>query len=132
MAILNLRAFGPAGAPPVLAVHGITGHGGRFARLAGEGLPDRRLVAVDLRGHGRSPWTPPWTVDQHVRDLLDTLDAQGLAQVDAIGHSYGGLISTYLAAAAPERVRRVVLIDPAMSLDPNEAMEAAEEARTQP
>jgi lipase len=132
MATLNTHVSGPQDAPAVLAIHGITGHGGRFTRLAREGLPDRRLVAVDLRGHGRSLWTPPWTVDQHVRDLIDTLDAAGLERVDVAGHSYGGLISTHLAAAAPARVRRVVLIDPAMSLDPDAMLEAAEEARVQP
>src|SRR5690242_5407196 len=51
MATLNVHLFGPADAPAVLAIHGITGHGGRFARTAREGLPERRVVAVDLRGH---------------------------------------------------------------------------------
>jgi lipase len=87
------------------------------------------VLAVDLRGHGHSPWDPPWSVDQHVRDLADTLDAYGAAHAPVIGHSYGGLLGAELAARAPERVERLALLDPAMQLDPAKARDLAEEAR---
>ncbi|HEY0814153.1 MAG TPA: alpha/beta hydrolase [Pseudonocardia sp.] len=124
MSALNLHVFGPENGRPVLALHGVTGHALRFAVLA-EQLPELRLFSVDLRGHGRSPWTPPWGLEQHVADMLDVLDAQGLARVPVVGHSFGGAIAVHLARTAPERVERLVLIDPALGLDAQDMLETA-------
>ena len=54
MAVLHTHTFGDAQGAPLLAVHGITAHGGRFRRLAEEAWPERRTIAPDLRGHGGS------------------------------------------------------------------------------
>jgi lipase len=99
-----------------LAIHGVTAHGERYRRLAQEAFPERRWLAVDLRGHGRSTWDAPWTVERHVADLLETLDAEGAERVVVIGHSYGGMIGLHLLATAPERVSRLALLDPAIEL----------------
>lgn len=123
---LHVTEFGPADGPPVLALHGVTGHSRRWQVLA-EALPALRLVAVDLRGHGHSPWAPPWHLEQHVADALAVLDRLGLDRVDVAGHSFGGAIAVHLARTAPERVRRLVLLDPAIGLDPQEMLENAEE-----
>jgi lipase len=102
---------GPAN-PPLLAVHGVTGHARRWERLATGAWPHRQVVAVDLRGHGFSTWEPPWSLGQAVDDLLDTLDHLGLDVVDLVGHSYGGALGVHLLARAPDRLRRLVLLDP--------------------
>src|SRR6188508_369352 len=100
MAVLHVHEFGDPDGEVVLAVHGITAHGRRFRRLAEEAWPRRRTIAVDLRGHGRSPYDGPWSVPRHVADLGDTLDALGVVgPVDVVGHSYGGLIGLALLAA---------------------------------
>jgi lipase len=116
MAVLNLHRYGAPDGPPTLAIHGVTAHGERYRRLAQEGFPERRWLAVDLRGHGRSTWDGPWTVERHVADLIETLDAEGVEHVDVIGHSYGGMIALHLLATAPERVTRLALLDPAIEL----------------
>lgn len=121
---LNVVELGQPGGRPVLALHGITGHALRWRGLAAE-LPDVRLLAVDLRGHGHSPWAPPWHVEQHVADALAVLDEHGLDRVPVIGHSFGGTIAVHLARAAPERVARLVLLDPALGLDPQAMLTAA-------
>jgi lipase len=97
---------------PLLAVHGVTGHARRWERLATQAWPHRQVVAVDLRGHGFSTWEPPWSIGQAVEDLLDTLDHLGLHVVDLVGHSYGGALGIHLLARAPDRLRRLVLLDP--------------------
>jgi lipase len=74
------------------------------------------MIAVDLRGHGRSAWEPPWTIDAHVSDLVETLDALDLARADWVGHSFGGRLVVELAARHPDRVRKMVLLDPAIQL----------------
>ena len=116
MAVLNLHHYGSPDGAPTLAIHGVTAHGQRYRRLAQEGFPERRWLAVDLRGHGRSTWDGPWTVERHVADLLETLDAEGVERVEVIGHSYGGMIALHLLATAPERVTRLALLDPAIEL----------------
>jgi lipase len=113
---------------PVLALHGVTGHGRRWTPLSAA-LPGVRLLGVDLRGHGRSPWAPPWHLEQHVADVLATLDALGLDRLPVLGHSFGGAIAVHLARTAPERVERLVLLDPALGLDAQDMLETAEETR---
>ncbi|MET0145245.1 MAG: alpha/beta hydrolase [Ilumatobacteraceae bacterium] len=125
MSTLHRYELGDPAGPPLLAVHGITAHGLRFRRLAEECWPTRRTVAVDLRGHGRSTSDGPWSIQQHVTDLLDTLDALALDRVDVVGHSYGGNIGVQLLATAPQRVRRLVLLDPALAQPGSSASEAA-------
>lgn len=126
--ILNAHAWGDPAAPAVVCLHGVTGHGERFRALAGR-LHGRRVVGLDLRGHGRSGWEPPWSVDAHVADLLETADALGLERVPWIGHSFGGLLVAELAARAPERIERAVLLDPALHIDPAVAATQADGAR---
>jgi lipase len=121
--------FGAADGAPLLALHGVTGHGLRFQRLAEEGVPERRWIAPDLRGHGRSSWEPPWNAERLVTDLVEVLDAEGLERTDVIGHSYGGLLATRLVERIPGRIGRVVLLDPAIAIPADDAVEAAEDTR---
>lgn len=116
----------------MLAVHGVYGHGGRWRELAAGYLADFCVYAPDLRGQGRSPWSPPWTVAHHVADVLATMDELGLAQVDAIGFSFGAVVLLHLADTAPERVRRLVLLDPAVGLDADAAARSAATALAAP
>src|SRR5699024_5040362 len=101
-------------------------HGGRFQRLARTGLPGVGVVAPDLRGHGRSPWTPPWTIDAHVDDLTALLTARADEPVVLLGHSFGGTLAVHLARRMPEAVHAVVLLDPAVGLDPRRARDVAD------
>lgn len=127
---LHVHKWGPRDAPAVLVVHGVTNTGARYRRLAQEWLSSVRVLAPDLRGHARSTWDPPWTLERHVGDLLETLDAAGVGRAVVAGHSFGGLVAMHLAATAPDRVASLVLLDPAGALDPARAAREAEAART--
>jgi lipase len=116
----------------VLVLHGVYGHGGRWRELAAAHLADFHVYAPDLRGQGRSPWSPPWTLEHHVADVLATMDAIGLEQVDVLGFSFGAVVASHLAAKAPERVRRLVLLDPAVGLDADAAGRSAATALAAP
>jgi lipase len=76
-----------------------------------------------------SDWEPPWNLGAHTGDLVDTLDALHLGRVDVVGHSFGGRLALELAARRPERVDRLVLLDPAVWVPPPVALERAEWAR---
>jgi len=126
--MLDTFEWGEPDGTPVVCLHGVTGHGGRFARLAGR-LPGRRVLGLTYRGHGHSPWEPPWTVAQHLVDIRETVAAEGIERAVFVGHSFGGLLVTELAAVAPELVERAVLLDPALHIDPEVALERAELTR---
>ena len=118
--------WGDSSLPPLVCLHGVTSHGRHFEQLA-ERLADRfHVVALDLRGHAGSPWEPPWNLEQHVADVLAAAPP-GLAAW--LGHSFGGRIAYETAAAAPDRVERLVLLDPAILLPPQLGIAAAENAR---
>ena len=86
-------------------------------------------MAVDLRGHGHSEWEPPWDLATHVDDLLETADSLGIDRAAWMGHSFGGRLTIEVAARAPERVERAVLLDPAVWVPPPTALERAEQER---
>ena len=123
---LAVRQWGEPGLPALVCLHGVTSHARHFAQL-GTRLSDRyHVVALDLRGHGDSGWEPPWHLEQHVEDVLESAPAGCCAW---LGHSFGGRIAYEVAAAAPERVERLVLLDPAIRIPPHVALAAAENAR---
>ena len=111
--------------PRVVCLHGVRNHGRHFAPLAAE-LSGHHVVAVDLLGHGHSPWTPPWDIGAHVDAIVETVGARESALV---GHSFGGRLAFELAARAPKLVPKLVLIDPAILLPGKVALAAAENAR---
>ncbi len=123
---LNVHIYGPDDGPEILAVHGMTGHGARWRHLADNHLPDTRVLAPDLIGHGRSPWTPPWDIDAQVDSLASLLSSRAHGPVLVLGHSYGGAIAIHLAVRYPELVRSLVLLDPAIALDASDLLEVAE------
>ncbi|MGH3104380.1 MAG: alpha/beta fold hydrolase [Gaiellaceae bacterium] len=127
---LHVHEWGDPGAPPLVCLHGVRGHGRVFRKLAEERLAARfRVVAFDLRGHGRSDDDPPWDLGAHLEDLEDTADAHGLARAVWLGHSFGGRLVMELVARAPERVERAVLLDPAIWAPPQTGRERAEGER---
>lgn len=110
----------------MLALHGIEAHGVRYVGLATY-LDGFQIVAPDLRGHGRSPRTGPFTLAQHVDDLMPLVAELG-PETTVLGHSYGGLIAWEIARAAPDAIKRLVLVDPAMTIDVDFARDRAAEA----
>ena len=128
--LLQLHEWGDRDAPHMVCVHGVNAHGRRFRRLAEERLSRRfHVLAPDLRGHGGSEWEPPWTIATHAHDLLETLDDAGVRTATWVGHSFGGRLVLELGALAPERIERVVLLDPAIQLLPHVGFDFAERER---
>ncbi|MCW2552967.1 MAG: alpha/beta hydrolase fold protein [Mycobacterium sp.] len=114
---LHTYRFGPDGPARVLLVHGLTGHGRRWESLATAHLPEVSVVAPDLLGHGRSSWDAPWTIDANATALAALLDGDGGTPVVVVAHSFGATIALNLAAARPDLVSALILLDPAVGLD---------------
>src|SRR5215467_4499794 len=130
--LLYVHEWGDPGGEPLVCLHGVTGYAGVYQRLAEERWRERRVLAFDLRGHGRSEWEPPWTFATHVADLAETSAALGLLATDWVGHSFGGRLVLELASAHPQLVRRAALLDPAIQLLPEVALAVADFERHDP
>lgn len=105
----------PTGAP-ILLVHGFAIAGAEtFQPWANTQLGNRSLILPDLLGYGHSqriPISGPWfSLRSYSNGLAEMLDQLGVAQVDLVGHSYGGAVVAQFALDHPERVRRIVFID---------------------
>ena len=100
----------PGGEPAILAVHGSTMHAYTFTALAERLAPDVRFVAVDLRGHGFSDRPPGgYTIEQHVDDLRELIDALALRRPVLLGFSIGGAVAA--SAAARGGCSGLILLD---------------------
>lgn len=121
---LAVWRFGPAEAPPVLAVHGITANSHGWCAVA-RALGDRAsLLAVDLRGRADSRALPePYGTASYVSDLLAVIDAFALGPALVAGHSLGAYIAARLAVEHPDRVRQLVLVDGGLTLASAAAVE---------
>ncbi len=111
---LHVRQRRGASAPAVLFLHGWLDHSHSFDALVAH-LPETwRLVLLDFRGMGRSAHVgagATYQFSDYALDVEATLDGLGLDAVHLVGHSLGGIVSQAYAAARPERVRSVTLIE---------------------
>jgi lipase len=111
MSALHVHEYGPVDGMPLLAIHGITSSSRVWEPLA-RALPDRRILAPDLRGRGRSRDLPPSTgLRHHADDLAALLDERALGPVPVVGHSMGAFVAVALAAARPDLVASLLLVD---------------------
>jgi pimeloyl-ACP methyl ester carboxylesterase len=111
---LRVRRWGAADAPAVVCVPGLSANLCGFDRLAERLAGDTlQLVAVDLRGRGRSEVTGAGTYGwrNHARDVLGIADAVGAPSFAVIGQSSGAAIAMTCAQLEPSRVERLVLVD---------------------
>jgi pimeloyl-ACP methyl ester carboxylesterase len=111
---LAAQVWGAADAPPLLALHGWLDNAGSFARLAPLLATRYRVIALDLPGHGHSDHLPPgasYYWPDYVRAVLACAEALGLDRYTLLGHSLGAGIASMVAAAQPQRIERLWLIE---------------------
>lgn len=104
----------PAGTlPPLLLLHGFTGCAESWEPSLLEILGrDRRVLTVDLPGHGKGKGVPDpgeCSIERVVDGLCSVLDEREIPEADWVGYSMGGRIALAAALLHPERVRRLVL-----------------------
>ncbi len=102
----------PGDGEPILALHGWLDNAASFVPLADH--LSGPMVALDFSGHGHSGHRPDEVVTHlvdHVRDVLAVADQLGWERFTLMGHSMGAGIACLFAAACPERVSRLVLIE---------------------
>src|SRR5438552_19080908 len=112
---LRLRTleWGRPGALPVVCVHGYTSSAEAFNALARR-LQDRaHIIAMDVRGHGESAWSPDdaYQYADQMSDLAALVDQLGIGRFVLIGTSMGGVIAMVYASHYADRLRGLVLND---------------------
>lgn len=111
-------ADGPAGAPTVLLLHGLMATADLNWSLAIPELATRfRVVAPDLRGHGRGMRTERFSAEECADDLAAILEAIGTGPVIVVGYSLGGLVAQTFVRRHPQLVAGLVLCATASSFD---------------
>jgi pimeloyl-ACP methyl ester carboxylesterase len=100
-----------SGEPPLLLVHGYTGSSLDWTDVHDALAAERRVVAYDHRGHGRSSHPGEYSFDRLDDDLVGVVDALGLDDFHLLGHSMGGVIALRHVLAHAGRVRSLILMD---------------------
>jgi esterase len=97
--------------PPVVVLHGLFGSSRNWRGVARALSAEHRVICVDLRNHGRSPWTDSMSYAEMAADVRALIDSEGLERPVVIGHSMGGKTAMTLALENPESVGRLIVID---------------------
>ncbi|WP_028799638.1 alpha/beta fold hydrolase [Streptomyces sp. 142MFCol3.1] len=96
---------------PLVFVHGWTANRHRWDHQVAHFSDRRRVIRLDLRGHGESSGAGVRTIAELAKDVLALLDHLKVERFVLIGHSMGGMISQTIALSHPERVERMVLVN---------------------
>jgi pimeloyl-ACP methyl ester carboxylesterase len=106
---------GPIDGRPVLMLHGWSDSAWSFSRVLPLLAPDIRAIVPDQRGQGDSDRPlQGYEMSSLAGDAIDLLDALEMPRATIVGHSMGGFVAHHLAAIAPERVERLILVSSAM------------------
>lgn len=117
LAGLDNRPAGGGVGEPVLLVHGINMSRDVWADVSEILGRKHRVISFDLRGHGLSGKTGPFTADAYADDALAVLDALGIAKAHVVGTSFGGSVASALAVKAPNRVTTVASYGGALTVE---------------
>ncbi|MEV4049699.1 alpha/beta fold hydrolase [Amycolatopsis sp. NPDC049688] len=101
---------GGAEGPPLLLLHGNTGDAFDWIAVLGSLAANRRVLALDLPGYGRTPPLEDVSPQGFARFALAFAAAVELDRFDVVGHSLGGMMAVLMARAAPDRLRSMVLV----------------------
>ena len=108
---INLAVWEGQG-QPILCIHGITANCRCWDTLAQSLAPENHMIAMDLRGRGRSDRpSRDYALEYHLKDINCLLDDLGLERAVLMGHSLGAFIGLAFAAEYPGRVNRLILVD---------------------
>lgn len=106
---------------PVILLHGYTDSWYSFSQIMPLLDQKYRVYALDQRGHGESDRpVGGYAMQQFAADVIAFMDAMKIKQATIVGHSMGSFVAQHVAAEAPERVKRLVLMATATTIHTNE------------
>jgi esterase len=96
---------------PLIILHGFLGTADNWHSLAQRFKSDFKVIAVDLRNHGRSPHSDYHSIKLMADDLIELMDDLSITKAGFIGHSMGGKVLMHLCLTHAERVLAPVVVD---------------------
>lgn len=125
---LHYLDWGNSDAPPLLMIHGGYDHGRSWDDMARDLCQDFHVLAPDLRGHGDSQWDSggAYLLLNFAYDIAQLVERLAVPSVRIISHSFGGFVSLVFAGLFPERVSRLLVIDPFIHYSPQRLQSQAE------
>ncbi len=97
--------------PPLVILHGLFGSKRNWASVARALADHRRVITVDLRNHGESPWDDRHDYPALADDVAKLIEEVAGGPAAVIGHSMGGKAAMVLALSRPDLVERLVVVD---------------------
>ena len=116
------REHGDASGRWILALHGLTRNSEDFDALAPHLPSGWRMLALDLRGRGRSSYAPEWrnyVPLTYVRDVRVVLAQVGIERCVFLGTSLGGLLTLLIGSVTPQLLAGAILNDIGCAIDPS-------------
>ena len=110
---LSVAEFGDENGeePPLLILHGLFGSGRNWTSIARKLAEGRRVLTVDLRNHGASPWDPAMDYRAMAADILALVEKEGFDRPVVLGHSMGGKTAMAAALAEPAAIGALIVAD---------------------
>ncbi|MBM3418528.1 MAG: alpha/beta fold hydrolase [Bacteroidetes bacterium] len=106
---LFFREFGKG--KPLLILHGLFGFSDNWVTHAKRLANYYRVILVDLRNHGHSPWSSEFSYELMAEDVEELVNQLELSNVILLGHSMGGKVAMRYAQLFPERLDKLVVVD---------------------
>lgn len=102
----------------IVLMHGLTANAHAFDGLIAAGLsPTFNVISIDLRGRGQSDQPEHgYTLAEHAKDIIGLLDHLKIEKAIIGGHSYGALLTFYMARFYPERIEKMIVLDAAVRM----------------
>jgi len=97
--------------PPLAILHGLFGSGRNWATIAQRLAAHHRVIAVDLRNHGGSPWAATMDYREMAEDVRMTLQERGYERFALLGHSMGGKVAMIAALEHGAEIERLIVAD---------------------
>lgn len=110
---LHYLDWGSDDKPPFLMLHGISRVAHQFDHIAPYFAANYHVMAIDMRGHGASGWSPEgaYLVEDYVKDIEAFVEKLNLRGLTLLGNSTGGRVVQVYAGLHPERVARLIVED---------------------
>lgn len=110
---LHYLDWGSTDKPPFIMLHGISRVAHQFDHLAPAFAANYHVMAIDMRGHGDSAWSPEgaYLVEDYVKDLEAFVTQLDLRNLTLLGNSTGGRVVQVYAGLHPDRMSRLIVED---------------------
>jgi pimeloyl-ACP methyl ester carboxylesterase len=96
---------------PLVILHGLFGFSDNWQTHAKKFSEYYRVILVDLRNHGHSPWSDEFSYQLMVDDLVELFNKLNLKDVILLGHSMGGKVAMHFAQSHPSILEKIIVVD---------------------